>query len=100
MSLTLTQRNNTKKELQQNLALTGLSKEQVASDLNISVTKLDEILNLQVNSINNPWIVRNYLLKKVKEAGNVPIPFTALKGDYHKYWFLNGDVIDRGIIED
>ena len=63
MSLTLTQRNNTKKELQQNLALTGLSKEQVASDLNISVTKLDEILNLQVNSINNPWIVRNYLLK-------------------------------------
>lgn len=85
----------TRYELQSNLKLTGFTKEQVAKDLNISLTKLDNLLNLNQESLNDPWILRNYLLEKVKASGQIPVPFTALKGDWHQYWFLNSTVIDN-----
>ncbi|EQC0747211.1 DUF2316 family protein, partial [Listeria monocytogenes] len=35
---------------------------------------------------------------KVAEVGKTPVPFTALSGDYHRYWFLDGEEIDSGIL--
>lgn len=32
-------------------------------------------------------------------AGRGLTPFTALRGDPHDYWFLDGDFIDRGEID-
>ena len=38
------------------------------------------------------------LYEKVKEKGETPTEFTALKGSHRNYWFLNADVIERGKI--
>lgn len=96
MSLTLEQQYATIHELAANLALTGLTKAQVCADLNISAAKLDRILNLQQVALEDPWILKNYLMDQVTTTGQSPIAFTALVGDYHQYWFLNSHLIDAG----
>ena len=98
MSLNSVQRYNTKMEFAQNIKLAGIEKVQIASDLGISMTKLDRILKLDQSSLNDPWILRNYLIKKIQKAGGEPAPFTALVGDWHDYWFLDSDIIDQGKI--
>lgn len=95
MSLNAQQMQATRDELQANFALTGLTKAQVADDLGISSTKLDHLFDLTQQSLNDPWILRNYLIEKVEADGKTPVPFTALSGDWHRYWFLNSAVIDR-----
>ncbi|WP_155287294.1 DUF2316 family protein [Lacticaseibacillus zhaodongensis] len=95
MSLNPQQMQNTRNELQANFERTGLSKEQVASDLHISMAKLDRLFSLDQQSLNDPWILRNYLLEKVAANGQDPVPFTALSGDWHRHWFLNSDLIDN-----
>ncbi len=94
MSLTTQQTQNTIDELRQNFELTGLSTHQVAADLNISEPKLGRIMSLTQASLNDPWILRNYLLDKVQERGLEPVAFTALEGDWHDYWFLDTRAID------
>ncbi|AYJ43235.1 DUF2316 family protein [Lactiplantibacillus pentosus] len=95
MSLNPQQMRATREELQVNFALTGLTKTQVATGLNISVTKLDHLFDLTQQSLEDPWILRNYLIDQVEAAGKTPVPFTALSGDWHRHWFLNSAVIDR-----
>ncbi|ALF15470.1 DUF2316 family protein [Lactiplantibacillus plantarum] len=95
MSLNAQQMQATRDELQANFALTGLTKAQVADDLAISATKLDHLFDLTQQSLNDPWILRNYLIEKVEAGGKTPVPFTALSGDWHRHWFLNSVVIDR-----
>lgn len=95
MSLTPEQIVATQQELQANLTLTGLSHEQVAKDLGISTIKLNKLLTLDQRSLNDPWILRNYLLEKVSATGQTPIPFTALSGDWHRHWFLDSHAIDN-----
>lgn len=85
----------TRSELRENFELSGLSEKQIADDLDISITKLEHIFDLNQSSINDPWILRNYLIEKVEEMGKTPVQFTALKGDWHHYWFLNSRVIDN-----
>ncbi|MFT8424201.1 MAG: DUF2316 family protein [Liquorilactobacillus sp.] len=94
MSLSPQQIINTINELQENFNRSGLTKQQISTDLNISSTKLEHLLTLTQNSISDPWILRNYLIEKVRENGREPIPFTSLVGDYHRYWFLNSHAID------
>ncbi|WP_071130726.1 DUF2316 family protein [Enterococcus timonensis] len=95
MSLNSQQVKNTIDELHENFFRSGLTKEQVADDLNISLTKLDHLFSLTQNSLNDPWILRNYLIEKVEENGEESVEFTALVGDYHQYWFLNSNLIDQ-----
>ncbi|GAX01582.1 DUF2316 family protein [Secundilactobacillus silagei] len=94
MSLNPQQITNTKNELQANFELSGLTRKQVASDLQISLTKLDHLMTLTQESLNDPWILRNYLIEKVEDKGEKPVPFTALTGDWHRHWFLNSHLID------
>ncbi|TYC48346.1 DUF2316 family protein [Weissella muntiaci] len=98
MSLNSVQRENTKMEFAQNIRLAGIEKVQIASELGISMVKLDRILKLDQSSLNDPWILRNYLINKIQEVGEEPVPFTALVGDWHDYWFLDSDIIDQGKI--
>ncbi|EAE8346628.1 DUF2316 family protein [Listeria monocytogenes] len=98
MTLSKEQIKATKSEFAANLALANLTIAEVAKELNASETKMERILNLKQHSLNDGWILRNYLLKKVVEAGKTPVPFTALSGDYHGYWFLDGKQIDSGIL--
>lgn len=94
MTLNPQQIKNTQNELEQNFELSGLTKDQVATDLHISLTKLDHLFTLTQSSLNDPWILRNYLIEKVEAQGKKPVPFTALVGDWHQYWFLNSNLID------
>lgn len=45
------------------------------------------------------WIIRAYLLSKAAAQGVELTPFTALRGNPHDYWFLDGDFIDRDEID-
>ncbi|AHI55369.1 DUF2316 family protein [Listeria ivanovii] len=98
MSLIKEQKIATKQELADNLTLTGLTTSEVAAELNTSEAKIERILNLKQNSLNDGWIFRNYLLKKVAEKGLTPVPFTAIGGDYHDYWFLDSRIIETGVM--
>ncbi|MDV7719334.1 DUF2316 family protein [Pediococcus ethanolidurans] len=95
MSLNSQQVSNTINELHENFVRSGLSKQQVADDLHISLIKLEKLFTLTQSSLNDPWILRNYLIQKVEENGKVPVTFTALVGNWHQYWFLNSRVIDQ-----
>jgi len=95
MTLNAQQMQATRDELQANFALTGLTKQQVARDLQISETKLNHLFDLTQQSLSDPWILRNYLIEKVEAAGKTPVPFTALGGDWHRHWFLDTNAIDN-----
>lgn len=80
------------------MALTKLTIAEVAAELNRSEAKIKRISNLKESSLNDGWIFRNYLLKKVAEKGLTPVPFTAIGGDYHDYWFLDSRIIEAGVM--
>lgn len=96
MTLNPAQIKATQNELAQNFALSGLTKEQVCTELNISSSKCDHVMNLNQQALEDPWIMKNFLIEKVKAAGKQPVPFTALSGDYHRHWFLNSKIIESG----
>lgn len=96
MSLNDTQRKNTINELKTNFELAGLTAQQAADDLKISKTKFKKIMKLDQQSLEDPWILSHYLIKKVLENHQSPVPFSVLRGDYHRYIFLDTDAIDAG----
>ncbi|WP_179395331.1 DUF2316 family protein [Lacticaseibacillus absianus] len=95
MSLTPDQRAATRAEFAANLRLSGQTPRRVAVGLHISEAKLQRVMTLTQQSLNDPWILRNYLLAAVAATGQTPVPFTALAGDWHRYWFLDADAIDQ-----
>lgn len=98
MSLTNQQKSDTVNQFLQNMALLGLSFEHVARDLGTTEQHLDRIVHLRGISLEEPWILRNYVLDEAARRGVEPVPFTALIGDHRGYWFLDGDLIDRGTL--
>ena len=95
MSLSAEQKMQTIREFEENVVLTGLPLEKIALELGTNTEKLQQIMRLASHSLEEPWIVRNYLIEKVTAIGNKPVPFSALKGDHHAYWFLDAEKIDR-----
>ncbi|WP_430534186.1 DUF2316 family protein [Listeria rocourtiae] len=95
MSLTPQQMQNTKQEFQQNLELSRLTIEQIASELQTSPEKIECILRLQQKSIEDPWILKGFLEQYIVKSGKKPVEFSALQGDYHQYWFLRTKKIDN-----
>lgn len=94
MSLTKKQLKDTERELRDNLDKSGLSTEQVASDLGTTTEYIEQLLRLEPRRYEDTWILKNYLCEKVREAGKTPTEFTALGGDYRYIWFLNSKYID------
>ena len=94
MSLTRKQENDTRRELRDNYNKAGVDIHQVASDLVTTEDYIVELLRLKPRKLEDTWILKNYLIAKVKEAGGTPTPFTALAADYHIIWFLDADYID------
>ena len=99
MSLNPQERKATIRELQANFALTGLSLAEVATDLGTTEGTIQKVLNLETQHINNPWILRAYLIEKLEEQGIQPVPFSRLVGDPEDYWFLDANLIHNGQIE-
>lgn len=100
MSLTKQQQINTLNEFQENFALLGSSTQEIADELRTSPEKVEAILLLQPATLEEPWILKNYLIEKLIEQGKTPIPFSALIGDYHDYWFLDTRKIEKRILTD
>lgn len=95
MSLTKQQQINTLNEFQENFALLGLSTQEIADELRTTSKKIEAILRLQPVAIEDPWILKNYLEERLLDQEKTPIPFTALIGDYHDYWFLDASKIEK-----
>ncbi len=95
MSLSLKQKHDTRKELRANLEKAGVEIRQAAEDLGTTPAYIEQLLRLEPRRLEDTWILKNYLIGKVRELGKEPTPFTALGGDYHVIWFLDADYIDR-----
>ncbi len=95
MSLTDGQIQATMEELNLCLVESGLEVEQIAQDLNTNPKKINQILSLRKCSMEDPWILKEYLNEKIKELGGTPIQFSSLSGDYHQHWFLNSRKIEK-----
>lgn len=98
MSLSRQQIEATKMELRENFEKSGLEVAQVARALGTSAEYIEQLLALAPRKLEDTWILRNFLLEAAQAAGAVPTAFTALVGDWHSYWFLDGAYIDGGHI--
>jgi len=98
MSLTDEERAATIKEFHANLKISELTFSQIADALDTTAGVIEDVLNLKVKKTEDPWILRNYLMKEIIDSNKDPVPFTALAGDYHDYWFLDSKIIDTGKI--
>ncbi|KQO96593.1 DUF2316 family protein [Leifsonia sp. Leaf264] len=79
MSLNREEQRRTSSELAANLELSGLTTEQVATDLGFTLERLGETLD--VDGPGDPvdvWQLRDYLVQAVTDAGREPVAFTVL----------------------
>ncbi|CAJ1228374.1 DUF2316 family protein [Lactiplantibacillus xiangfangensis] len=98
MSLKEIERTNTRQELRANYERSGLSLDQVATDLETTPTHVEDVMDLNVVHIEEPWILRNYLNDSLLDQGVTPVPYSRLKGEPSEYWFLNQQRIEQGIL--
>ena len=94
MSLSKKQLEDTSRELKDNLYKSGLSIDKVSDDLGTTPDYIEHLLELNPRKIEDTWILKNYLVEKVKEAGKQPTKFTAIGGNYKIIWFLDRKYID------
>lgn len=98
MLLSAAQRRATIRELRENMERVGATSAKAAHDLGCTEGYLRDVLALHARNLEDPWVLRGYLLDRAREQGVAPAPFTALVGDPHDYWFLDADYIGRGRI--
>lgn len=98
MSLTKNEQVNTINELHQSFDNSGLTLEDVADSLNTDPQYIADLLNLKAHRIEDPWILKNFLEQYNQAHQLGKVEFTALKGDYHDYWFLNAQTIDMAVL--
>ncbi len=96
MSLTKQQQTATIAEFSENIRLLGQPLTTIATALQTTPETITAIAQLNARHIEDPWILRNYLLQQLQEAGLPHQPFTALTGDYRDYWFLDTARIAKG----
>ena len=94
MSLSAKQIDDTRRELRENLDKAGVKIHDVAIDLGTTQEYILQLLRLEPKRLEDTWILKNYLIDKVRKAGKPPTVFTALGGDYHVIWFLDSEYID------
>ncbi|SFR67656.1 hypothetical protein SAMN05428970_0249 [Agromyces sp. CF514] len=79
MSLNEAEMRRTSTELVGNFELTGLSLDQVAADLGFTPTRVHHAMHLDgPTDPVDTWLLRDYLVQAVRDAGRDPIPFTIL----------------------
>lgn len=96
MSLTRQQETATRDKLKQNFELANIPLNQVASDLDSTPEHVQDVMNLDSDRIEEPWVLKAYLDEKIINNGKQPVPYSALVGDPKQYWFLNNRFIQRG----
>ena len=79
MSLNRRERETTARELDNNLALTGLTRAQVRERTGLPPERFQAAL--EVNAVMDPadvWLVRDTIEDAVREAGRTPLPYSRL----------------------
>lgn len=99
ISLNSIERENTINELHQSFDNSGLNLATVAQDLQTDANYIEDILNLKVRRIEDPWILKSYLERYNQKHQKNKVIFTALSGDYHDYGFLNSHLIDQATLK-
>ena len=94
MSLSVKQKEDTRRELKENLDKSGVSVHEAADDLGTTEEYVMRLMRLEPKRLEDTWILKNYLIEKVRSGGKKPTAFTALGGDYHEIWFLDSEYID------
>ena len=98
MSLSMAQRAATIKEFKENMRRLGLTADQMGDAFGVSGHTIQKIIDLKSGRLEYPWIIRGYLLDLASEQDVELVPFTALRGDPHDYWFLDDAVLDAKTI--
>ena len=98
MSLTDKQLETTSREMKSNFKKSGLTLEEIAQDLKTTPEYVEDLLNLNPKRIEDPWILRNYLIRVLNEKSIAITPFTVLAVESEKVWFLDSDYINNGEI--
>ncbi|WP_405009532.1 DUF2316 family protein [Kitasatospora sp. NBC_01539] len=82
MTLNAAERRRTSEELAQNLALSGLTPQQVAQDLHLTPRQLQAALDLDpAAGPVDVWYLRDHLEQAVRDAGREPVAHTVLTGE-------------------
>lgn len=98
MSLTAQQKVDAIDEFARAMKELGVSFEEAARDLGTTSAYVKDVAHLRSHAIEHPWILRNYLLAYAERTGASAPRFFMLSGDYHRYWFLDAALIDRGLL--
>ena len=99
MTLTDAQIETTSSEMKSNFEKSGLTTDEIARDLKTTPEYIEELLNLNPKRIEDPWILRNYLIDVLNEKSIEITPFTVLVGNSERVWFLDSNYINNGEIE-
>ncbi len=78
MTLTLTERRRTSDELRRNLALSGLTEQQVADELGYTASRLWSALEVDHADAVDIWQLRDQLEQAAADAGAVPVAYRVL----------------------
>lgn len=81
MSLNANEREATRKELGQNLLMSGLDSEMLASRLGRPEQDVQDALNVNGTDPGLVWAVRDALVNQIEADGGEPVPFTVLTDD-------------------
>ncbi|MCF6515329.1 DUF2316 family protein [Lactobacillus sp. S2-2] len=98
MSLNKREKINTINELHENFELLNQSPDEIAEWLNTTEDKINNILNLKIDNLEEPWILLTYMNEELLKENKTPIKYSKLSGDYHQLFFLNSYLIDNKII--
>lgn len=99
MSLNKIEKVKTINELQTSFENSGLTISKVATDLQTNEEYIKDLLNLRARRIEDPWILKNYLEQYNADHNKAKVIYTALKGDYHNYLFLDSSTIERASLK-
>ena len=89
MSLSIKQKKDTAKELQENYEILGYSTEKVLHDLCFTEEQLQRTLWMKNVNPSDVWNLRDYLLDKLKSERKTAYPFSALADPSANKWFTN-----------
>lgn len=100
MSLSVAQKQATRREFAQNFELLDATPTTVAQALGVSESRIDGIMNLRhVRHPEDAWVLRQYLIEQAKRDDIKPVQFTALAGNPDDYWFLDTSRIAAKILD-
>jgi len=95
MTLTADERRRTSHELGCNLALSGLTEQQVADELGYTRARLGSALAVEGADPVDVWRLRDHLDRAARDQGAVPVAYTVLteqaRGDARRWFELRPD---------